>query len=352
MRALRTRFLALWLTLACLPPLVASGAVAAELELRGAGATFPLPYYQSAFESFTRQSGIAVGYQGVGSGEGIRLLTQRRVDFGGTDAFMAPQELAEAGAPIVHIPTCLGAVAITYYLPGNPRLQMSSDVIADLFLGHIKRWNDPRLVRLNSDRRLPDLPVRVVYRSDSSGTSQILSEYLSKTSPLWRERVGTVRKLHLPGGVGGAGNPGVAGLIRQAPGSFGYVELIYALGNDLLVADVRNRAGRFVSANLESVSLAGRVPLPDDTNASLTDTEAAEGYPISGFTWLALYREQDYDGRPRERAEALARLLAWMIRDGQAQARTLHYAPLPDEATRKAEALLKSLTYRRQPILR
>ena len=348
----RPAVLALKLLLACLPPLVASGAVAGELELRGAGATFPLPYYQSAFESFARLSGIAVNYQGIGSGEGIRFLKQRQVDFAGTDAFMTPQELAEAGAPIVHVPTCLGGVAITYFLPGNPRLQMSSEVIADLFLGTIKRWNDPRLVRLNPDRRLPDLPVRVVYRSDSSGTTHILTEYLGKTSPLWRERVGTVRKLQLPVGIGGTGNPGVAGLIRQAPGSIGYVELIYALGNDLPVADVRNRAGRFVSATLESVSLAGRVSLPDDTNASLTDTEAPDGYPISGFTWLALYREQEYDGRPRERGEALARLLGWMLRDGQAQARALQYAPLPEEATRKADALLKSLTYRRQPILR
>jgi phosphate transport system substrate-binding protein len=340
------------LTLAVLGGLVCPRQPTAGTELSGAGATFPYPYYQTVFEAFSRQHSVAVRYQATGSGEGIRSLLDRKADFGATDAFMTPEEIRSAPAPIVHVPTCLGAVVLTYYLPGNPALRLSADVVADIFLGRIVRWNDPRIGALNPDQRLPDLPVRVAHRSDSSGTTFIFSEYLTKTNPAWRAKVGTGKTVKWPVGIGGKGNPGVAGLVKQAPGSIGYVELIYALGNDLTVASLRNRAGRFVEPVPDTVTLAARVPLPDDTNASLTDTEVPEGYPISSFTWVGLYQEQDYDGRSRERSEALVRLLWWVTHEGQAYARPLHYAPLPHEAVRKAENLLRSVTYRGQPILR
>lgn len=329
-----------------------ASALAGTIELQGAGGTFPHPYYQAAFEAFSRQRPVVVQYQALGSGEGIRLLLERKIDFGATDAFMTLREMQGAPAPILHVPTCLGAVVLTYYLPNDPKLRLAPEVISDLFLGKIKRWNDSRIAKLNPDIRLPDLPVQIVYRTDSSGTTFIFSEYLSKTSPAWKEQLGIGKLLKWPVGTGGQGNPGVASLIKQRPGSIGYVELIYALGNELTVATVRNRAGRFIEPTVETVTLAAQGPMPDDTNASLTDSETPGGYPISSFTWLAFYREQDYGNRPRERGEALASLLWWITHEGQSHARPLHYAPIPDEAVRKTEAILRSMTYRGQPILR
>ncbi len=340
------------LALAILCPGGSGLAGAAEVELEGAGATFPLPFYEAVFDGFSRQHGISVQYRGIGSGEGIKQLLDRRVDFAGSDAFTSPKELAKAPAEIVHVPTCLGAVVLTYSLPGDPKLRLSADLVADIFLGNITRWSDPRLARLNPASALPPLPIRVIHRRDGSGTTFIFSEYLSKTSAAWKERVGADKSLRWPVGIGGEGNPGVAGLIRQAPGTIGYVELIYALANDLTVAAVQNRSGKFVDPTPESVALAAKVRLPDDTNVSLTDTAAPDGYPLSSLTWLAFYREQAYDARPRERAEALVRLLGHVIREGQTHARSLHYAPLPEEAVRKADALVKSVTYRSQRISR
>jgi len=235
------------LTLAVLGGLVCPRQPTAGTELSGAGATFPYPYYQTVFEAFSRQHSVAVRYQATGSGEGIRSLLDRKADFGATDAFMTPEEIRSAPAPIVHVPTCLGAVVLTYYLPGNPALRLSADVVADIFLGRIVRWNDPRIGALNPDQRLPDLPVRVAHRSDSSGTTFIFSEYLTKTNPAWRAKVGTGKTVKWPVGIGGKGNPGVAGLVKQAPGSIGYVEYAYAVQNKLAYTKMRNRDGKVVS---------------------------------------------------------------------------------------------------------
>ena len=316
------------------------------LEISGAGATFPHPFYQATFDDFTRQHGVKVQYQAVGSGEGIRQLLERRVDFGATDAFRT-----DAQGSLVQVPTCLGAVVLTYSLPGNPKLLLSADVAADLFLGTITRWTDTRITTLNPGRRLPDLPVQIVHRSDGSGTTFIFTDYLAKASRSWREKVGSGTSVAWPVGVGGAGNPGVASRVKQVPGSIGYVELIYALGNEMMVAEVRNRSGRVIMPTPDSVALAAQMALPDDTNVSLTDTNVPDAYPISSFTWLAVYKEQDYGGRSRERAEAVGRLLWWMTHEGQAHARPLFYAPLSKEAVRKAEALLRSITFRGQPVL-
>ena len=323
-------------------------AQSANLELLGAGATFPHPLYQTMFDAFTRQNPVKVQYQAVGSGDGMRRLLERKVDFGATDAYRAGQD----GAALVQVPTCLGAVVLTYSLPGNPKLRLAPDVIADLFLGTITRWTDPRISALNPGQRLPDLPVQVVHRSDASGTTYIFTEYLAKTSRPWKDKVGTGISVSWPLGAAGGGNPGVASLIKQTPGSIGYVELLYALGNELKFAEILNRSGRFIEPTPETVALAAQTTLPDDTNVSLTDTAVAEAYPISSFTWLAVFKNQDYDGRTRDRAEWLVRLLWWMTHEGQAHARPLFYAPLPKEAVRKAEGLLRAVTFGSQPILK
>jgi len=320
----------------------------AGLDLLGAGATFPHPLYQAIFDAFARQHPIKVQYQAVGSGEGMRRLLERKVDFGATDAYRVGPD----GNGLVQVPTCLGAVVLTYSLPGNPKIRLAPDVVADLFLGTITRWTDPRIAALNAGQRLPDLPVQVVHRSDASGTTYIFSEYLAKTSRTWKEKVGSGISVAWPLGTAGAGNPGVASQVKQVPGSIGYVELLYALGNDLKVADVRNRAGRFIEPNPETVALAAQMTLPDDTNVSLTDTGVPEAYPISSFTWLAVYKEQEYDGRSRERADAVVRLLWWTTHEGQLHARPLFYAPLPKEAVHKAEGLLRTITFGGQPVLK
>jgi phosphate transport system substrate-binding protein len=330
-----------------------SMAGAAGVELFGAGATFPQPLYEKMFEVYGRQSGVKIQYEGIGSGEGIERIIKKRVDFAGTDAYMTENELREAGVPIIQVPTCLGAVVMTYNLPGNPRLRFTPDIIADIFLGKMKRWNDPRMEAINPGGQLPDMAITGVHRSDGSGTTFIFSEYLSKVSREWREKVGTGKSLRWPVGLEAArGNPGVAGLVKQISGSVGYVELIYALGNDMTVGAIKNRAGKFIEPAPESVSRSASVNLPDDTHISLTDTPASEGYPISSFTWLALYKEQNYRGRNRERAEGLARLLWWVIHEGQRNAKLLQYSPLPEEAVRKAEVLLKTATYNNIPLLK
>jgi phosphate transport system substrate-binding protein len=345
------------LLIACLSALawgtgVRAARGASDKQLSGAGATFPLPFYHLLFDAYARQRGVQVDYRGIGSGGGIRQLLERKVDFAGTDSFMNQDELREAGAPVVHVPTCLGGVALTYNIPGNPSIRFTPDLIADVFLGKIRRWNDSRLAEVNPDVRLPDLGISVIVRADSSGTTFILTEYLSKVSAEWGKRLGTGRSIAWPVGTGANGNPGVAGLIKQRPGAFGYVELIYALANELPAASVRNRSGHFAAPTTDTVSLAAAVALPDDMNVSLTDTAAAAGYPVSSFTYVILYREQRYDGRSRARAETLANLLWWMIHEGQRHTRPLHYAPIPEPAVVKVEALLRSLTYDGQPILR
>jgi phosphate transport system substrate-binding protein len=319
---------------------------AAGVDLFGAGATFPQPLYDRMFSTYERQSGIKIQYEGSGSGAGIERIIKKQVDFAGTDAFMTEKELKEAGASIIHIPTCLGAVVMTYNLPGNPRLRFTAEAIADIFLGKIRRWSDPKMAEINPGVKLPDMPITAVHRSDGSGTTFIFSEYLSKVNKEWKEKIGTGKSLHWPAGLAAAkGNPGVAGLVKQISGAIGYVELVYGLGNDLTVAAFKNRAGQFVDPTPESVSRSADVNLPDDTNISLTDTLAPVGYPISSFTWLALYREQGYGGRSREKTEELARLLWWVVHDGQRFAKLLHYSPLPEEAARKAETLLRALTF-------
>ncbi len=329
-----------------------SSGFARGIELLGAGATFPYPLYSKMFDVYNKEFGIKINYQAIGSGGGIRQLTNKTVDFGGSDAIMSEKDLNEAGAPILHIPTCAGAVVVTYNLAGDPQLKFTPDVIADIFLGKIQKWNDSRITAINPGTKLPYTDITVVHRSDGSGTTSIFSSYLSKVSPEWKEKVGAGPSLNWPAGLGGKGNPGVAGLVKQTPGGFGYVELVYALQNKMPYGMIKNKKGNFVKPAIASTSLAANTALPEDMKVDLTDTDAAEGYPISGFTWILVYKEQNYADRPEQEAKALVDLLWWITHQGQKYAEPLHYAPLSKAAVGKAENLIKSITYKGKPILK
>lgn len=324
---------------------------AKSMEVLGAGATFPYPFYSAMFDKYSQTTGNKINYQSIGSGGGIQQLKNRTVDFGATDAPMSDKEMSECPAEIVHFPTCMGAVTITYNLPGDPTLKFTSDIIAGIFLGKIKKWNDPAIKELNPDVKLPNLDITPAHRSDGSGTTYIFSEYLTKTNDEWKEKVGTGKSLNWPVGLGGKGNEGVSGIIHQTQGAFGYVELIYALSNKMPQGEIKNKSGNFITPSLETVKNAADVDMPQDTRVSLTNSESANGYPIVSFTWLILYKEQNYSNRTEAQAKALLNLMWWVIHDGQAQAAPLFYAPLPSAAVAKAEARLKSVTFNGKPIL-
>ncbi len=326
--------------------------VAKDQELIGAGATFPYPLYSKMFDVYSKEYGVKVNYQAIGSGGGIRQMINKTVDFAGSDAIMSDTESAEARAPILHIPTCAGAVVITYNLSGNPQLKFTPDVIADIFLGKINKWDDRRLAEINPGVKLPNMMMTVVHRADGSGTTFIFSNYLSKVSGEWKEKVGAGTSLNWPTGLGGKGNPAVAGLVKQTPGSIGYVELIYALQNKMLYGTVKNKKGNFVTATLASTSKAADTSLPDDMKVMLTDTDAPEGYPISGFTWILVYKDQGYGNRAQEKAKELVKLLWWMIHQGQKYAEPLEYAPLSKKTVEKSERLIRSISYKSSPVMR
>jgi phosphate transport system substrate-binding protein len=326
---------------------------AQSLELTGSGATFPEPLYKKMFDDYNKKTSVKVNYQGIGSGGGIKQLTEKVTDFGATDAFMSDAELTAAGASVIHIPTCLGAVVITYNLPGvTTKLKMSPEIISDIFLGKITKWDDKKIADENKGVKLPNLTLSVVHRSDSSGTSFVFTDYLTKVSSEWKDKVGTNKSPNWPVGIGGKGNPGVADLVTKVPGSVGYVELIYAIQNKMAYADVKNKSGAYITPSLKSTTIAANVTLPDDTRVSITNTESKDGYPISTFTWLIIYKEQNYNGRKAEAAKALVDMLWWMIHDGQNVPEKLDYASLPDPAVKKAEVLLKSVVFNGKPILK
>ncbi|MCX7705875.1 MAG: phosphate ABC transporter substrate-binding protein PstS [bacterium] len=320
------------------------GAKASNIELTGAGATFPYPLYSKMFDVYYKERGIKVNYSAIGSGGGIRQLSAKTVDFGGSDAFLTDQQLNEMGE-ILHIPICMGAVVLAYNLSGVNELNLTPDLISEIFLGKIKKWNDPKIQKLNPKANLPDMNIVSVHRSDGSGTTFIFTDYLSKISDEWKNKVGTGTAVNWPSGLGGKGNPGVAGLIKQVPASIGYVELIYALANKIPFATIQNKNGIFIKPSLTSTSASANVKLPDDMRVMITNTDAKDGYPISGFTWILVYKEQNYGGRTYEKAKALVDLLWWMTHEGQKFTQDLHYAPLSKEAVKKAENLIKSITY-------
>ena len=305
-----------------------SGVYAAQL-INGAGATFPYPIYSKWFDEFHKKHPEAeINYQSIGSGGGIRQVLEGTVDFGASDGPMTDEQLSQAKTPILHLPTVLGAVVATYNLPGVQKLKLTPEALAGIFLGKITAWDDPALVKENPGVSLPALPIVPVHRSDGSGTSFVFSDYLAKVSPEWEKTVGRGTSVNWPVGIGGKGNEGVTGLVKQTPNSIGYVELVYALQNNLAYADVRNRAGRNVPPSLASVTAAAAAAaakMPEDFRVSITDAASPDAYPISSFTWLLIpSRIAD-----KTKGDIMKQFLGWMLSDGQAMTTPLNYAPLP-----------------------
>lgn len=323
-----------------------------SLKLLGGGATFPYPFYSKAFSEYSKKHDVRINYQDIGSGGGIRQLTSKTLDFGASDAFMNEDEIKEAGADIIHVPTCMGAVVLAYNLEGVDDLKLDSEAIAGIALGDINKWNHDLIKELNPDANLPDKEITFVHRSDGSGTTFIFSDYLYKTSEEWKEEVGRGKSISWPTGIGGKGNSGVAGYIKQGEGRIGYIEISYAIQNDMQKAMVKNQSGNFIKPDLEATTSAGNVDeIPDDTRITLTNTKAENGYSLTSFTWILLYKDLNYKGNSKEKAKAIVDLVNWMIHEGQQYAKPLHYAPLPDNVVKKAEKNLRKVTYNGEPLL-
>jgi phosphate transport system substrate-binding protein len=305
--------------------------------LTGAGATFPAALYSKWFNDYERLTQVKVNYQSIGSGGGIKGITDKTVDFGATDGPMTDEQLQAAGAPVLHIPMALGAVVPTYNLPNySGSVKFTPETLAEIFLGEITKWNDPKLLADNPSLSSIDKSIVVVHRSDGSGTSYIWTDYLSAVSPAWKSRVGLGTSVNWPVGLGGRGNEGVAGEVKQNEKSLGYLELIYAIQNKLGVAQVKNKSGAFIDPNLESVTAAAQGvgdSIAPDLRASIVDAPGVTAYPISGFTWLLAYEEQP----DKAKATALTRMMWWAIHDGQKANSELGYAPLPEAIVKKAE---------------
>jgi phosphate transport system substrate-binding protein len=318
------------LTLAGATILVAGAAAQQKMQINGAGATFPSPIYSKWFDEYNKlHPNVQINYQPVGSGAGIRQITNQTVFFGATDGPMTNDQLLAAPSKVLHFPTVLGAVVPVYKIPNvSATLKFSGTVLADIFLGKITKWNDPALVKLNPGVTLPNTDMTVVHRSDGSGTTYIWADYLAKVSPEWKTKVGVGTSPNWPAGVGGKGNEGVAGLVTQTPGSIGYVELIFALQNKISYGQVQNTDGEFVSASVESVTAAAAAAatkMPPDFRVSITNAPGKGVYPVSSFTWLLLYEN------PKDKAQAKTMLefMKWALADGQKFAPALGYAPLP-----------------------
>jgi phosphate transport system substrate-binding protein len=330
------------LTLLLLCALVALP-VMAQTTLNGAGATFPYPIYSKWFSEYHKlHLDIQMNYQSIGSGGGIRQVIAGTVDFGASDGPMTDDQLKEAKMKIFHIPTVLGADVPAYNIPGvTVELKFTPDALAGIFLGRITKWNDKAITSVNPGVNLPDRDIVVVHRSDGSGTTYIWTDYLSKISSDWESQVGKGASVKWPIGLGGKGNEGVAGLVRQLPGSIGYVELIYAVQNNISYGSVKNSAGNFVKASLESVTAAAASApkMPADFRVSITNAPGKDAYPISSFTWL-LIPQQSKDAA---KGKILADFLNWMVTDGQKMTAALSYAPLPDGVVQKVKEAIKQV---------
>ena len=305
--------------------------VNAQVSLTGAGATFPNPIYTKWFDAYNKKTGVQINYQSIGSGGGIRQFTEGTVDFGASDGPMNDDQMQAVGGKVLHVPTVLGAVVLTYNLPGigDTRLKFDGATIAGIFQGKITKWNDKSIAALNPDVKLPDSDIIVVHRSDGSGTSYIFTDFLSKISPDWKQSVGKATSVNWPVGLGGKGNEGVTQQVKQTEGSLGYVELIYALSNGLPYGEVKNGAGKFVEPSLASVSAAAasaKFEKNTDFRVSITNAPGEEAYPISSFTWLLIQT----DIKDPAKGKALKDFLAWMLTpEAQKMAEDLKYAPLP-----------------------
>jgi phosphate transport system substrate-binding protein len=317
---------------------------ASAQSLNGAGATFPNPIYQKWFTQYSSShSGVQLNYQSLGSGAGIRQVIAGTVDFGASDGPMTDEQLSQCRGKILHIPTVLGAVVPAYNIPGvKQELKFTPEVLAGIFLGKITTWNDPAITKANPGVKFPAQAIVVVHRSDGSGTTYIFTDYLSKVSPEWNSSVGKGTSVKWPVGLGGKGNEGVAGTVRQIEGAIGYVELIYAVQNNISYGEVRNKSGNFVKASLDSTTAAAAAAaakMPADYRVSITNPDGKNAYPIASFTWL-LIPQQSKDA---SKGKVLHDFLDWMLKDGEREASTLTYAPLPKEVVQKLQATISTV---------
>jgi phosphate transport system substrate-binding protein len=319
-----------------------------SVDLTGAGATFPYPLYSKWFDEYAKLTGVKINYQPIGSGGGIRQLSEGTVDFGASDSPMSDAELAKAKfGPILHIPTVLGAVVITYNIPAlSASLNLTPQVLADIFSGKITKWNDARLVSLNPGVSLPSSDILVVHRSDGSGTTYIFTDYLSTAVPSWKATIGKGKEVSWPAGLGAKGNEGVAGQVKQTPGAIGYVELAYAKQNRLPIAAVKNKAGKFVIASVPAVTAAAAgvaktLPANTDFRISVVDAPGPDAYPISSFTWILVYQHQT----DAVKGKKLVDFLNWALTYGEPEAPSLDYAPLPSEMTPKVKAKVATIDF-------
>ena len=324
----------------------ASALVAQGADLTGAGATFPNPIYQKWFDTYATAKGVRINYQPIGSGGGIKQLQEQTVDFGASDAPMSDAEMAAAkGGTVLHFPTVLGAVVITYNIPElKAPLKLSGDAVADIFLGKITKWNDARIAALNPGVKLPAADVLVVHRSDGSGTTYIFSDYLTAVSEAWKAGPGKGKDLQWPVRLGGKGNDGVAGQVKQTPGSIGYVELAYARQNKLAYAELKNASGKFVAPTIETTTAAAAgvargLPANTDYRVSIVNAPGADAYPISSFTWIIVYENQPDAAKWKK----LDGFLRWALGDGEKMVESLDYAPLPENIQKALEKRLGSV---------
>ncbi len=323
--------------------ILSSSATFAATTINGAGATFPYPIYSKWFSEFQKTNPeFQINYQSIGSGGGIRQLLENTIDFGASDAPMTDEQLAKSKTPILHVPTVMGAVVLTYQVPGiEGELKLNGSIISEIFMGKLTQWNDPKIQKLNPTLKLPAQTILVVHRSDGSGTTAIFTDYLSKVSPEWKEKVGAGTAVNWPAGLGGKGNEGVTGLIKQTPGSIGYVELIYAENNKLPVSLLQNKVGQFIKPTAKSVTSAAASVLknlPADFRVSITDAEGKDSYPISSFTYLLIHASME-----GEKGKALVTFLNWALKQGQKMAEPMSYAPLPEKMIKKVEAQVKGI---------
>ena len=320
-------------------------------ELLGAGSSFAYPIYSKMGNEYNKVTGVKLNYQSIGSSGGIKNIKNKVVDFGGSDAFLTDEQMKDFDAPLIQFPTVAGAIVVTYNLPGNPTIKLTGPVVADIFLGKITKWNDPALTALNPGTQLPNQDIVVAHRSDGSGTTFNFTLYLSRVSGNWKSQVGYNTSVNWPSGLGGAQNAGVAGIVKQTPGAIGYVELAYATENNLPFATMQNKAGKWITASLQTTSAAADTTIPADGRIYLDDTNAANGWPISTLTWVIAYKEQNYGGRTLDQAKRVVNFFWWMIHDGQQYAEPLQYSKLPAAAVKADEAIIKSMTFDGKPIL-
>src|SRR5579871_659098 len=320
--------------------------------LIGAGSSFDNPLFSKLFSEYNKTNGLKVNYQSVGSGAGISQLTNKTVDFGASDAPMNGKQDSALAAPALHIPVTAGAVVLSYNLPEiKDTLLITPSVLADIFLGKITKWDDPKIAAINKGVKLPPTGIVIAHRSDGSGTTNIFTTYLSKVSEEWSSKVGKGSAVNWPVGLGGKGNEGVAGSVKQTPGAIGYIELAYAIQNNMAFAKIQNKSGNFITPSIASVTAAANITIPADSKISLTNTDAPDGYPISGFSWVLIYKEQKYNDRSADRATKLLKLISWVIHDGQQFSSALNYAPLSPNVVSVGDAILKSATFDGKPIL-